>query len=97
MSKTVPLHQIQQGKQLSFQRDKGNCLACHEIQQGEAAGNIGPRLHNISAKFKTKKQLKAIIWDATQFNKNTSMPPFGKHKILTAKEIDAVVNYIWSL
>ncbi|MDC9729813.1 MAG: sulfur oxidation c-type cytochrome SoxX [Methyloprofundus sp.] len=86
-----------QGKQLSFQRNKGNCLACHVIQDGKDPGNIGPALNNIQQKFATKAQLKALIWDATQFNEKTSMPPFGKNKILTPEELEAVVDYIWSI
>jgi len=85
------------GKELSFQRNKGNCLACHLIQDGEDPGNIGPALFNIQNKFTNKQQLKALLWDATQFNPNTSMPPFGKHKILTGSELNAVTDYIWSL
>jgi len=85
------------GKEISFQRNKGNCLACHVIQDGEDPGNIGPELINIQNKFVSKRELKALLWDATQFNPNTSMPPFGKHNILTENELNAVVNYIWSL
>ncbi len=87
----------QAGKQISFQRDKGNCLACHVIEDGEDPGNIGPALKNIATRFKNKAQLKALIADATQFNAQTSMPPFGKNKILTPQELDLVVDYIWSL
>lgn len=86
-----------QGKQLSFQRDKGNCLACHAIEDGEDPGNIGPALINIQARFASKEALKDIIWDATRFNPQTSMPPFGKNKILSSEELEHVVDYIWSL
>ncbi len=86
-----------QGKQISFQRSKGNCLACHIIENGEDPGNIGPALVNIQKKFVKKSQLKSLIWDATQFNEKTSMPPFGRNKILTPKELEAVVEYIWGL
>jgi len=85
------------GKDLSFQRSKGNCLACHIIEDGEDPGNIGPALVDIQAKYKSKDQLKAVIWDATQFNANSSMPPFGKNKILSPEELDLVVDYVWSL
>ncbi|OQK17401.1 sulfur oxidation c-type cytochrome SoxX [Methyloprofundus sedimenti] len=85
------------GKDLSFQRSKGNCLACHIIEDGEDPGNIGPPLIDIQTKYKTKDQLKAVIWDATQFNTNSSMPPFGKNNILSPEELDLVVDYIWSL
>jgi L-cysteine S-thiosulfotransferase len=85
------------GKQIAFSREKGNCLACHEIENGEFPGNIGPALKNLPSRFKNKQQLREQIWDATQFNPETSMPPFGKHKIISEDEIDQVVDYLWSL
>ena len=85
------------GKDLSFQRSKGNCLACHIIEDGEDPGNIGPALVDMPAQFSSKAELRAVIWDATQFNENTSMPPFGKNKILNPEELELVVDYIWSL
>lgn len=85
------------GKQLAFTRSKGNCLACHAIEGGESPGNIGPPLHAIQKKFKSKRQLWQQIWDASQFNPNTSMPPYGRNKILSEREIDRIVNFIWQL
>jgi L-cysteine S-thiosulfotransferase len=85
------------GKQIAFNRDKGNCLACHVIEDGEFPGNIGPELKTLTSRFKNKQQLRDQIWDATQFNPETSMPPFGKNKILTETEIDQVVDYLWIL
>ena len=35
---------IAEGKKLAFDRKKGNCLACHMIDDGELAGNSGPPL-----------------------------------------------------
>ncbi len=96
-SSSVTQQRLLKGKQLSFQRDKGNCLACHIIEDGEDPGNIGPALVNIQSKYATKSQLKSIIWDATEFNAQSSMPPFGKNQILTPEELDLVVDYIWSL
>lgn len=85
------------GKQIAFSREKGNCLACHEIEDGEFPGNIGPALKNVANRYKTKQQLRAQIWDASQFNPETSMPPFGKNKILSEQEIDLVADYLWVL
>ncbi len=85
------------GKQIAFAREKGNCLACHEIEDGEFPGNIGPALKNLPSRFKNKQGLKQQIWDAMQFNPETSMPPFGKNKILNENEIDQVVDYLWGL
>ncbi|MCK5728835.1 MAG: sulfur oxidation c-type cytochrome SoxX [Methylococcales bacterium] len=84
-------------KKILFSRNKGNCLACHVIAEGKLAGNIGPELKNISHKFKNKKQLRQFIWNASTFNPKTAMPPFGKNKILSAEEIDLIVNYLWKI
>ncbi|MDQ7090262.1 MAG: sulfur oxidation c-type cytochrome SoxX [Methylococcales bacterium] len=88
---------INSGKKLAFARNKGNCLACHRIEEGEFPGNIGPELKNIKQRFKSQIQLRQFIWDATAFNSETIMPPFGKHKILTEDEIDRLINYLWTL
>jgi sulfur-oxidizing protein SoxX len=88
---------IEEGKELAFHRQKGNCLACHKIAGGDLAGNIGPELVNMKARYPDKAKLRAQIWDATTVNPNTIMPPFGKHKMLSEKEIDLVTDFIYSL
>ncbi len=88
---------LARGKQVAFTFELGNCLACHIIADGDAPGNIGPELKALSTRFKNKTSLREFIWDATQFNPNTSMPPFGKNKILSAEELDALVDYLWNL
>jgi sulfur-oxidizing protein SoxX len=86
-----------EGKELAFHRQKGNCLACHKIAGGDLPGNIGPELVNMKARYPDKAKLRAQIWDATTVNPNTIMPPFGKHKMLSEKEIDLVTDFIYSL
>ena len=88
---------IADGKQVAFDRKKGNCLACHMIAGGESPGNIGPPLIAMKARFPNKADLRAQIWDATEKNPNSFMPPFGKHQILTEKEVDLVTEFIHSL
>jgi len=88
---------IAEGKKIAFHRKKGNCLACHAIKGGTLPGNIGPPLVNMKERFPDKNKLKEQIWDATTNNPNTIMPPFGKHRILSAKELDKVVEFIYSL
>lgn len=95
-SAAIPRQKLN-GRNLAFARDKGNCLSCHEIDGGEFPGNIGPALKNLQNRFTEKTQLKAQIWDATQFNPETSMPPFGRNQILRNDEIDAIVDYLWEL
>jgi len=88
---------IAHGRQLAFQRSKGNCLACHAIADGDMPGNIGPPLADMASRYASKEALKAQIWDATRYNPQTSMPPFGKNRILSEREIDAIVEYLWTL
>lgn len=87
----------EQGKALSFDRKKGNCLACHQIEGGKLAGNIGPPLIAMKARYPDKAKLRAQIWDATKANPNTIMPPFGRNKILSESEIDKIVEFIYTL
>lgn len=85
------------GKAISFDTKQGNCLACHMITGGEMAGNIAPPLIAMKARFPDKAVLRAQIADATVKNPVSFMPPFGKHGILSEKEIDAVTDFIHSL
>lgn len=87
---------IAEGKKITFDRTKGNCLACHQIAEGESPGNIGPVLINMKTRYPDKTKLREKIWDATAINSETSMPPFGNHQILSESEINLVVEFIWS-
>ena len=88
---------LTQGKQLVMARNKGNCLACHAIDDGELPGNLGPPLLSMQLRFPDKEVLRRQIWDATERNPDSRMPPFGKNEILDDEEIDAIVDYLYSL
>jgi sulfur-oxidizing protein SoxX len=88
---------VADGKKVAFDRKKGNCLACHAIAGGSLPGNIGPPLIAMKARFPEKAKLREQIWDSTAANPNTIMPPFGKHRILTEKEVDLVTEFIYTL
>ena len=85
------------GKKVSFDRKKGNCLGCHQIAGGVAPGLIGPPLVAMKARFPDRAKLRAQIWDATAANPNSMMPPFGLHGALSDKEIDAIVDFMYTL
>ena len=87
----------EEGKKLAFNRKKGNCLACHAIKGGQLAGDIGPPLIAMKARFPDKAKMRAQIWDSTRNNPNTTMPPFGRHKILSESDIDKITEYIYAL
>ena len=88
------------GKDIAFNRTKGNCLACHgmpTVPDAESTGLYGPPLIAMSARFPDKAKLRAQIWDATTFNAASSMIPFGKHGVLTEAEIDKVADFVYGL
>ena len=88
---------VEEGKRIAFDRRKGNCMACHVMADATLAGNSGPPLLAMKARFPDRDRLRAQIWDATKVNPKSMMPPFGRHEILTEDEIDKVVEYIHSL
>ncbi len=88
---------IAEGKKLAFNRKLGNCLACHAIAGGSLPGDIGPPLIAMKARFPDKAKLRAQIWDSTTKNPNSIMPPFGRHNMLSDKQIDKITDYIYSL
>ena len=88
---------LTKGKELAFDRKKGNCLACHQIAGGKLAGNIGPPLIAMKARFPDYDKLRAQIDDARKNNPNTIMIPFGPHAVMSSSEIDLVTKFIHTL
>lgn len=88
---------VAEGKQVAFDRKKGNCLACHAMDDGMSPGNIGPPLVVMQTRFPDRDKLRAQVWDATVANPESIMPPFGKHQILSEQEIDRIVDYLLTL
>jgi len=101
--KAKNLDQATQGWCVAITRKKGNCLACHDIpvkgwpKDFPAAGNIGPPLISMKERFRDRAKLRAQIWDSTVSNPETSMPPFGRNKILTETEIDKIVDFLLTI
>ena len=88
---------VEKGKAVAIDRKKGNCLACHMMDDGTLPGNIGPPLISMKLRFPDKAKLRAQIWDETVANPNSIMIPFGRHKVLSEEEIDQIVEYIYTL
>jgi sulfur-oxidizing protein SoxX len=86
-----------EGQKLAFDRGKGNCLTCHVIKGGDLPGTIGPELIDIRKKYPNRDDLVAIVFDETKRNPLTVMPPFGRNRILSEKEISAVVDFLQTL
>jgi L-cysteine S-thiosulfotransferase len=88
---------VDEGRKLAFDRSKGNCLTCHVIKGGDLPGTIGPELVDIKSKYPKREDLVAIVHDETVRNPLTVMPPFGRNRLLTEKEINAVVDFLQTL
>jgi len=96
MAGPVQAQSATEGQKLAFDRGKGNCLTCHVIKGGDLPGTIGPELTDLKARY-SRDDLIAIVSDETQRNPLTVMPPFGRNRILSEKEISAVVDFLQTL
>jgi len=88
---------MEKGKALAFDRKLGNCLACHAMDDGQLAGDIGPPLISMKLRFPDKAKLRAQIWDSNTKNSNSIMPPFGRHNMLSEEQIDLITDYVYTL
>jgi sulfur-oxidizing protein SoxA len=85
---------------LFIRPEKGHCIACHQVPEGagpQVTADLGPRLEGTRMRELGKKALREMIADPTASNPATVMPPFGRHRILEAGEIDKLVDYLSAL
>jgi L-cysteine S-thiosulfotransferase len=85
------------GQALAFDRAMGNCLACHTMRGGDVPSTIGPELSDMKARFPNRADLVSILTDEEARNPQTMMPPFGRDLILTAGQINQIVDFLYTL
>ena len=91
------------GRALFIEQRKGNCTACHKTPTDallKSASEIGPSLESIKQKYATpadRARLRETMQDPGKINPNTIMPPYGKHRILSDTEINAIISYLETL
>ena len=54
------------------------------------------RCIDLKQRYPDRKEVAAIIYDETKRNPQTVMMPFGRNLILTNKEIEAIVDYLYA-
>lgn len=92
--------QTQSGRELFVRADKGYCIACHQVPEGAGAAtrsDVGPRLDGATTRALGRAKLRELLGDPTLANPDTLMPPFGRHHILDAGEIERVIDYLHAL
>tara|TARA_B100000614_G_scaffold236357_1_gene233839 strand:+ start:257 stop:616 length:360 start_codon:yes stop_codon:yes gene_type:complete len=85
------------GKEIAWDRKKGNCLACHAMPGAVSPGNFGPPLAAMITRFPNRNKLFMQIYDSSKNNPNTTMPLFGKYEALSASDIQHIVDYLYTL
>jgi len=88
---------VAEGKALAYDKKKGNCLACHMAGDGDLPGNIAPPLIAMKARFPNQKDLFNQISEPRTKNKDSMMPPFGTHNILSDGEINKIIAFMYTL
>jgi sulfur-oxidizing protein SoxX len=92
--------QKDQALQIFVRPDKGHCVACHQVA-GDAGpatrSNVGPVLSGARMRELGAAALRDLLQDPMRRNPDTVMPPYGKHHILDAREIDLVTEYLLAL
>lgn len=79
----------------------GNCVACHNIENAEGAGNIGPDLHNYKANFIDTK-VRTPEWVYQQIADSRINDPESRMTInlttglFNEKEVCALTSYVLS-
>ena len=80
--------------------DKGHCIACHQLPPGigpETRADVGPRLEGARMRELGRAAVREILVDATKRNPDTVMPPYGRHRILAAPEIERLAEFLDAL
>jgi sulfur-oxidizing protein SoxX len=88
------------GRQIFLQRDLGNCIACHQVSDAASPAvraNVGPRLDAVRLKGWNRDRLRGLLADPTRDYPDTVMPPYGRHRLLDAGEIERVIDYLHAL
>jgi len=99
------------GHELSFSRDRGNCIVCHTMPAPDERlhGDVGPSLKGVAGRL-TEGQMRLRLVDGRRLNPSSIMPSYyradglkrvaaayaGK-TVLTAEEIEDVLAYLMTL
>ncbi len=100
------------GRELVIARNKGNCLACHQLPIAEEPfhGTVGPSLVGLASRL-SEGEIRLRVVDEKQLNPQTVMPGYYRdpatlnqvaeayrgRTLLSAQEVEDIVAYLASL
>ena len=87
-----PMSPVEKGHGLA----KKLCQACHMFKGATQAGNTGPPFVSMKARFPEVKKIRNIIYDAHVSNPDSMMPPFGRHGLVNAVEINHIIDFLYT-
>ena len=70
------------GREVFVSREGGHCVLCHAVPGVEVAGNVGPPLAGVGARF-TAAQLRLRVADISRVKPDAAMPAFHRTEALT--------------
>lgn len=73
------------------------CQACHSFTGADQAGTVGPPFVSMSQRFPNRGRIRDIIYDPQKEKPNTMMPPFGRHGFLNKKEMEHLIDFLYTL
>lgn len=89
-----PKTPLEQGQKLAIDF----CQACHYFEGTNQAGTVGPPLLAMQPRFPQREKLEKIIYDPQRATKpDTMMPPFGRNGLLDEKQIQLIVDFLYTL
>jgi L-cysteine S-thiosulfotransferase len=99
------------GREVSFSRERGNCIVCHALPAPDERlhGDVGPGLKGVAGRL-SEGQMRLRLVDGRRLNRSSLMPSYyradglkrvasayaGK-TVLTAEEIEDVLAYLMTL
>jgi sulfur-oxidizing protein SoxX len=101
---------VSKGRETVLARGDANCLLCHAVPGTERpAGNLGPSLAGVGSRLSIEAIRQRIV-DASKFNPDTIMPPYGRvdglyqvapqfrgRPLLTPQQIDDAAAFLSTL
>lgn len=85
---------LEQGKELAINL----CQACHQFEGTNQAGTVGPPIVAMKERFPDQQKLYEIIYDPHVAIKSyTMMPPFGRNGLVDDKQIQLIIDFLYTL